>query len=148
MKLSKRLLLIVVILTVSSRLSLATGNNELISAIKQNNFTTAVVLLDKGMNPNVIEAGSSPLMLAARKGDFKLTRVLIAFGADVNLRNDDGTTALMVAARFGHSEIVDLLLREGADPNLRNSKGYTSADLARMFKHEEAANRLRQTTMR
>jgi ankyrin repeat protein len=148
MKISKLALLILAIITATTSLTNATGNNELINAIKKNNFTEAVVLLDKGMNPNVIEGNNSPLMLAARKGDFRFTRVLIAFGADVNLRNDDGTTALMIAARFGHTEVVDLLLREGADPNLRNSKGYTSADLARMFKHEETASRLRHTTMR
>ena len=88
MKFSKLAFLALTLSITTSSLVSATGNNELISAIKKDNFTSTVVLLDKGMNPNVVEAGHSPLMLAARKGDFRLTRVLIAFGADVNLRKD------------------------------------------------------------
>jgi ankyrin repeat protein len=126
----------------------ASGNNDLIRAVQKSDFTSAVVLLDKGMNPNIIEAGQSPLMIAARNGEVKLTRALIAFGADVNLRNDDGTTALMLAARHGHTEVADLLLKSGADAELRNNRGYTSADLARMFKHDETLNILRQTNLR
>lgn len=122
--------------------------NDLIDAVKNNDITAVVVLLDKGMNPNIIEAGNSPLMLASRSGETKMANILVAFGADVNLRNDDGLTALMLASRFGHTEVVDLLLTNGADANLRNKKGYTSADLARMFNHEQTAARLRQDNMR
>jgi uncharacterized protein len=126
----------------------ATGNNDLIKAVQKSDFTSAVVLLDKGMNPNIIESGQSPLMIAARNGEVQITRALIAFGADVNLRNDDGTTALMQAARYGHTAVVEMLIKAGADSELRNKRGYTSADLARMFKHDQTLNLLRQTNLR
>jgi uncharacterized protein len=142
-----------IILTVLFALSFnaavyANGNNDLIAAVQKGDFTSAVVLLDKGMNPNIIESGLSPLMIAARNGEIQITRALIAFGADVNLRNDDGTTALMLAARHGNTEVANMLLKAGADADLRNKRGYTSADLARMFKHDQTLNLLRQTNLR
>lgn len=124
------------------------GENKLIAAVQEGDFTNTVILLDQGMNPNIVEDRTTPLMLAARAGDFKMARVLIAFGADVNLRNDEGTTPLMLASRYGHTEVVELLLKEGADTSLRNSKGYTSLDLARMFRHEQTAQKLRQADLR
>lgn len=148
MKTYKKIIFTLILAVSFSSAALATGNNDLIRAVKASDFTAAVVLLDKGMNPNVIESGMSPLMIASRNGETKLARTLLAFGADVNLRNDDGTTALMLAARHGHTDVVDALLKAGADAELRNSRGYTSEDLARMFKHEQALNLLRQTNMR
>jgi len=40
---------------------------------------------------------------------------LLAHGADVNARDQDGETALMIAASGGNSDIVRMLLDEGAD---------------------------------
>ncbi len=148
MKSFKNFILTLAVAVSISATAFATGNNDLIKAVQMGDFTSTVVLLDKGMNPNVIESGQSPLMIAARNGETKLTRALIAFGADVNLRNEDGTTALMLAARHGHSQVVEMLLKAGADAELRNNRGYTSADLARMFNHDQTANLLRQTNLR
>ena len=59
-----------------------------------------------------------------------IARLLIEFGADVNLADADGTTALMKAAFFGRDEVVEALLANGADVTARQRNGATALDLA------------------
>ena len=40
--------------------------------------------------------------------------MLLAKGADVNAKANNGATALMLAAQNGHKEIVEMLLAKGA----------------------------------
>lgn len=70
------------------------------------------LLLERGANPNqqlafrpphrvgsgmvqVISRGTTPLIRAALSADLEVMDLLIAYGADVNLPNADGTTAMM-----------------------------------------------------
>ena len=46
--------------------------------------------------------------------------LLLARGADVNVKDNKNQTALMVASQNGHREIVELLLAKGADINARD----------------------------
>lgn len=73
---------------------------------------------------------NSPLHCAARKGDVKILRILLATRADPNLANDTGDTLLHLAASMGREEAVVELLRAGADPNLKNHFGKTPGDHA------------------
>ena len=49
--------------------------------------------------------------------------LLIAAGADVNMRDRDGKSALSVAAETGYTKCVNLLLTAGADVNNVDVKG-------------------------
>lgn len=69
--------------------------------------------------------GSSPLIAAATFGNTEAARALIAAGADVNLKNNDGSTPLHAAAFFCHPDIVTALLENGADKEARNNYGAT-----------------------
>jgi ankyrin repeat protein len=51
------------------------------------------------------------LHLAAWKGHFETAELLIAAGADVNAKMEDGDTPLDLAK--GHPEIADLLRKHG-----------------------------------
>jgi hypothetical protein len=73
--------------------------------------------------------GSSALIIAATFGRTEVARALIAAGADVDQRNDDGSTALITAALFCHSEIVRALLDAGADKSIRTTSGSTALDI-------------------
>ena len=73
---------------------------------------------------------TTPLMAAATWGKTPAAKLLIEKGAQLNLRNRNGSTALLSAAFFGHPETVELLLSSGADPNVQNHRGHTALDTA------------------
>ena len=79
----------------------------------------------------------TPLHSAANK---EIAELLIAKGADVNAKSDDGWTSLHDATSIGHNEIVELLITKGADVNAKNNYGNTPLDLA----SGETVNFLRQ----
>ena len=50
----------------------------------------------------------------------EIAELLIANGADVNVKNDFGPTPLHWAADEGHKEIVELLIANGANVNAKS----------------------------
>src|ERR1700731_4231601 len=93
-------------------------------------FEIVKALLARGANPNMqltknlpgrsgmdtgdttLDAGTTPLMRAARAGDATVIRLLLEKGADPKLATKDGSTALMFAAGVGYR-----------DKNTRGSEG-------------------------
>lgn len=74
-----------------------------------------------------ISQNQTALTQAARSGDAKLVKQLLAQGVDINEKNVLGFTALMVAALNQQKPVVDVLLAEGADVNVtRAESGYTA----------------------
>jgi ankyrin repeat protein len=75
------------------------------------------LLLDRGVDPNVGDAGSNTaLMSAAATGDIDMIRVLVDGGASVNAANALGSTALIDAVTANWTDAAKLLLARGADP--------------------------------
>jgi uncharacterized protein len=75
--------------------------------------------------------GETALLLAIRRAagrsSSEIVEALIKAGADVNVRDDEGTSALIVAVReSGNVEIVRLLLDAGARPDDRDQPGDTA----------------------
>ncbi|XP_042864403.1 kinase D-interacting substrate of 220 kDa B-like [Penaeus japonicus] len=64
--------------------------------------------------------GTSLLLSSASGGVVASVRLLLAAGAYVNLRDENGWTALIWAACKNHSDVVKVLLEAGADPNIEN----------------------------
>ncbi len=56
----------------------------------------------------------SELIEAAQNGQAEKTSELLAAGAEVNAKANDGQTALMTAERKRQSEVVELLKKAGA----------------------------------
>lgn len=81
--------------------------------------------------------GYSALMHAsgASKERRDIVSYLIAHGAEVNLRGNDGETALIKASFRGHLKIVRCLAEHGADPNLATSFGETALMLGAYTNH-------------
>jgi FOG: Ankyrin repeat len=67
--------------------------------------------------------GLTALMLAAAHKQADSVRLLLAAGADVNAKNDDGSTALMAASLKGDINVVRMLLDANADVNVRDKDG-------------------------
>lgn len=78
-------------------------------------------------NPNLADAnGVTLLMKAAKAGNDWDVQMLIANGADVNLRDKDGWSALMYAVRYQNSlSIVQALIQAGAHIRIRNKYNAT-----------------------
>ena len=83
-------------------------------------------------------SGWPALFYAARQNDIKAIQALLAEGADVNARDDNGHTALIVAADYKASkEVIQALLAEGADVNARDDDGNTPLHRAALNGHTQ-----------
>jgi cytohesin len=90
----------------------------------------------------------APLHATVVTGDIQAIEDLLAKGADVNARDEDGYTALFIAALRGHKEVVELLLAKGADINARldvdarGAGGWTSLHAAARHDRKSVAQLL------
>ena len=103
----------------------AGGFPALYLAVANDRADTAQALIEAGVDPNLAETNSlwTPLMKAVYKDDLKLSRLLLAAGADPEKRRLDGSTALLIAAAQTSPELIDLLLDAGARADVFDHKG-------------------------
>ncbi len=73
-------------------------------------------------NPSYRETA---LHYAARNNSLESMRVLIAAGAEVNIRDHQGETSLYRAVYNGHQDAVAELIAAGADPDIPDFLGHT-----------------------
>jgi ankyrin repeat protein len=89
----------------------------LIIATEHRNYNIVEYLLISQANPNMMDLYTeySPLMIAAKKGDGRLVRMLLCKGADVNAVSYLGCTALSLAMEYNHPHIMQMLMDAGAN---------------------------------
>ncbi|WP_455169152.1 ankyrin repeat domain-containing protein [Aegicerativicinus sediminis] len=68
-------------------------------------------------------SGATPLITAITFGKKNIAKELVKAGADLSIKNNDGSTALHVAAFFCRIEEVKMLLDAGADKSVKNNFG-------------------------
>ena len=104
-------------------LHIAAQNDKLLAIIR--------ALIATGANPNIANNnGNTPLLMAVKAGDIRISRILIDVGSDVNIPYLSGDTALHLAAKNRHLwPLVNPLIAAGADPNIANG-GVTPLHLA------------------
>ncbi|MBI4063822.1 MAG: ankyrin repeat domain-containing protein [Elusimicrobia bacterium] len=111
------------------------GITSLTEAVNDDNIETAIVLIEAGANVNAqkIEGTNNfigketVLMGAAFNGTTPMVRLLLASGADANIKDDAGRDALFYARRGlelgvkhytgrggNHTEVIELLQKAGA----------------------------------
>ena len=100
-----------------------TGARELSAAVRKQDVAAVKQLLAKSKNANSRDPdlGITVLAWAAYHGHVEIAGLLIAAGADVNGKNDDGSRPLHAAAFTGHAGVLELLLKKGAMASARNA---------------------------
>ena len=95
------------------------GVTPLFLAIKNRSTAMVETLLEVegGADPNTVRwSGETALMTAAKTGQIDMVNLLLAQGADVNIREPRREqSALMWAISFGHPDVARELIDQGAD---------------------------------
>lgn len=109
------------------------------------------ILLEHGENPNEIDNdrfGSTPLHYAVTYGKItpemrvNIMKLLIEYGADINIQDGQGNTSLHIAMQYINFNIAKYLIDNGADLNIINNEGKTPIDIAKEINNKEAINYL------
>jgi len=83
-------------------------------AVTRGNEEAAELLMARGADVNVVVTGSTLLHSAAAANQAVIAKLLIAHGAAVNARDDDGRTPLKIALERGSADVAALLRAHGA----------------------------------
>lgn len=95
-------------------------------------------MLQAGMPVNLCDhKGNSLIMLASYNGNLETTSMLVAFGAEVDKKNDRGQTPLAGVCFKGYIDIVKVLVKAGANIYENNGMGTTPIMFASMFGNYE-----------
>ena len=131
------------------------GSAALALAAREIDPQAVRLLLDKGVAVDSLdERGWTPLQGALYQRDWggseldqahkrrqrEVVELLLARGANVEVRGKDGNRPMHTAALFGFAEILDLLLGRSAEINARNDWGWTPLHFAVSQKQLEAAD--------
>lgn len=93
------------------------GGQWLNKYTERESFRTIQILLTLGVNPNSLSGDSklSPLIIAARKNNVALAKLLLTYGADVERGNILGRTPLHEAVRANALQVANLLIKSKAN---------------------------------
>ena len=117
-----RLVLMVLAMTMSlSAFALSDEDHvEYTGALRDGNVKIVKKYLDKGLDVNEKFFAWEALQIAANKNQFKVVKLLVERGADLNYQHPmTKMTALHFAAYSNNKEMVKYLIDKGADKNLK-----------------------------
>ena len=86
-------------------------NKKLLESVKEGKFYDTKQLLEEDLaDTNTIDKdGNTPLIIAAKKNEYIFITMLIDYGADVDIKNNNGKTALDIAIDKNYYSIADTL---------------------------------------
>jgi CDP-diacylglycerol--serine O-phosphatidyltransferase len=100
-------------------------------ALEEGDVAALARMLSASPPDTVIAAGGRTLlMVAVEETNLPAVELIVARGAALDLRDDQGMSALAIAAEMGFHEAVEVLLAGGADPNMHDLSGMTPLDTA------------------
>lgn len=106
-------------------------------------YKTVELLLIAGLSPNEFwfnpdqEKNIYPLHNVAGFGTSRMVKLLLIYGADINLEDDYGFTALFYAIDIDNIETIKLLIEQGADLNHKNNEQISPVYYAKKHKKPE-----------
>lgn len=108
------------------------GSTPVMGASVRGHASVVKALLNAGADFSIRNntGAYSALDLAAEEGHVPVLDVILAHGADVNDRDDNGYTALHTAAEYDQSDAINALVRAGADVDLKSDDGSTPLVIA------------------
>lgn len=128
--------------------SLASRNDSVTPlhiATVTSNVDFVKMLLQRGADVDdvsVLHLGNySTALMSARAPE--IMRVLLDFGARIDMKDITGKTALHLAVRRNDFECVELLLRNGADPKIKDKSGIDSLQACSFFHRFEILELIR-----
>ncbi|SVD73256.1 uncharacterized protein METZ01_LOCUS426110, partial [marine metagenome] len=124
------------------------GASALVVASFSGHGELAALLIERGADLDAADAGYAPLHTAVLRSDVQLVKMLLAHGADPNIRITRGSrvprstnwwvlpgflaggTPYLLAAKYTELEIMRILSSHGADPFLPTQDGTTPLMMA------------------
>lgn len=113
----RRFLLVGLLATASliSAPAFANSYEAALSSARLGDTRQLVGLLNRGIDPNTVDAnGNTLLILAAREGQLATVEALLRYRARIDYRNLAGDSALMLAVLHGHAQVVEALINASA----------------------------------
>jgi len=106
---------------------------DIFQAARENNVHELKKMLYHTTINSRDDRGSTAMIIASYYNHTAVIKILIQWGADLELKDNLGNTALMGASFKGHKETVSLLLDAGAEINAENEQGATAVTFAAAF---------------
>jgi len=113
----RRFLLVGLLVTASliSAPAFANSYEAALSSARLGDTRQLVGLLNRGIDPNTVDAnGNTLLILAAREGQLATVEALLRYRVRIDYRNLAGDSALMLAVLHGHAQVVEALINASA----------------------------------
>lgn len=118
-RLSAMVFVVCVLLVSGCNLRRKQQRQALMAAVEQKNATAVKHLLFSGVpaDAGIPHGQTHPIHLAVERNDSKTVFLLIAFKADLNAPDEQGSTALYLALRTMNSGVIEKMLGMGAKPD-------------------------------
>jgi hypothetical protein len=124
------------------------GWTALLVSVANGADKTTKYLLQKAADPSLSNKhGASPLHFSSKYGNLYLSKLLIAYKANVNQLDAWGATSLMMASKYGHGDIVKILIENNANVTIQDTKNETAYTYAVKGNYGDIARYLKKCSM-
>jgi ankyrin repeat protein len=115
------------ILCLGSCVSMNPKDRALVGAIQDNDPEATKELLNEGASLDFISEGRKQFFFnsAVIENNFKMAKIFVDNGANVNSVDYEGVSPIFWAALHGDIDMVGMLIRSGAYVDVKDSKGNT-----------------------
>ncbi|HFC93620.1 MAG TPA: ankyrin repeat domain-containing protein [Leucothrix mucor] len=104
--------------------------------------TSSIPAWRRAASPTMTRGSKDAIFPAAKAGNLKLLKELLAEGTDINYQNFNGETVLHIAASRGDLKMVKHLVSKGANVQMMTGKQWQPIHHAMRFEHPQVANYL------